>query len=222
LEAILDLGEAFIDLEQEDSTGDCPLIHYARNWGSGYKPEIFELLLDRGANVNARNSEGSTCLQVCLMSANNFRSQAQDSLILLIRNGASVYNVDIFDHSMTGLANGDTAGMEVYEYGENFIAKRTRLGSYHGDLWDAVLAQCGYSISELREDYPRSPRYTEEYTRQHFEKLWEGKEELCPYFNDPPIWYPHGTKSIIEEDDEELDEKVSETQEISGSEDEFL
>lgn len=58
------------------------------------------------------------------------------------------------------------------------------LGSYRGDLWDAVLHACGYIILEFMAAYPRTARYTQLYTRKDFEALWKGREQGCPYWDD--------------------------------------
>ena len=57
------------------------------------------------------------------------------------------------------------------------------------DLWDCVLAKCGYTISDFRRRsrravYLKHPRRWSEYTRRHFEELWAGCKHLCPYYND--------------------------------------
>ncbi|KAK0722619.1 hypothetical protein B0T26DRAFT_749992 [Lasiosphaeria miniovina] len=54
-----------------------------------------------------------------------------------------------------------------------------------GDLWDAVIAECGHDVLWYRKDSrPRKPKYRHGYTRQMFEEFWEGMEHLCPYYYD--------------------------------------
>ncbi|KAF6807991.1 ankyrin repeat protein [Colletotrichum sojae] len=63
------------------------------------------------------------------------------------------------------------------------------MGSYAQDIWDSVLAHCGY---QSEEEYARTHRrhavYTKScYTRAVFEELWEGMEHLCPYYKDEEL-----------------------------------
>ena len=53
-----------------------------------------------------------------------------------------------------------------------------------GDLWDLVLVDHGHKTVSLRKNGSRDARYQNRYTRDVFEKLWTGKEELCPYYWD--------------------------------------
>lgn len=71
------------------------------------------------------------------------------------------------------------------------------LGSYSGDLWDVALDTCGYSISNFRKGSPRKAFYTAKYSRRDFEKLWEGREDRCPYWDDEEWHSPedHGHKT---------------------------
>ncbi len=170
---MLDLGAPFIDLEQ---FGRTPLLLLADNFNSGYDPGRIELLLRRGSNIHARNKWGRTCLHICIQSAKFcYSSNEQASLILLIKKGA-----DINSHDNDGTSISETA----YSYSSR--DKHWNLGGYQGDLWDAVLSECGHDFAEMRKGFPRRPNYTKRYTRKDFERLWRGREEFCPYYDDPP------------------------------------
>ncbi|EWZ92493.1 hypothetical protein FOWG_05609 [Fusarium oxysporum f. sp. lycopersici MN25] len=96
-------------------------------------------------------------------------------LMLLVEHGADVYSVD-------------EDGYQTLHYAYNVTCEACYLlsPSAKGDLWDAALSRFGYSILETRKDYPRRARYTPNYTRKDFEKLWQGREHQCPYWDDRP------------------------------------
>jgi Ankyrin repeat len=198
LQLILDLGESFIDLEEKSKWGNSPLLLLAHNYSGGYDPERFALLLRRGSNIHARNSyTGDTCLHICIESARYCEYFKElESLILLVKNGADV-----------NACNYDGASVSEYAYWsseDDDEDNRWLIGGYRGDLWDAVLSECGYDITEMRKGFPRRPRYTKNYTREHFEGLWRGREEFCPYYHDPTVWDPEGV-----EDQESFEEHNS-------------
>lgn len=56
-----------------------------------------------------------------------------------------------------------------------------------GDIWDRVLAELGEDVSEFRQSFPRQARYTGKYTPRDFMRLWQGKEHLCPYYNNDDL-----------------------------------
>ncbi|RFN52458.1 hypothetical protein FIE12Z_3219 [Fusarium flagelliforme] len=68
--------------------------------------------------------------------------------------------------------------------------------SLWGDFWDTILDRLEFSILDVRIQWPRVARYRHGYTRGHFEALWQGREEHCPYWNDE-VWPQLAT----EEDD---------------------
>ncbi|KAK4198561.1 hypothetical protein QBC40DRAFT_153195, partial [Triangularia verruculosa] len=57
---------------------------------------------------------------------------------------------------------------------------------FRGDLWDLILADCGFDINDFRTDeWKWSPSFDDYfYTREHFKALWKGKEHRCPYYNE--------------------------------------
>lgn len=118
------------------------------------------------------DNNGFNCLHVFftnVLTPQNMRAW----LIYVIDQGADVYATDRFGRSVSQLAYSTTCWSRAWD-----------LGSYCGDIWDSVLDSCGYSISKFRKGYPRRAIYTGEYSRQDFERLWEGREDRCPYWDD--------------------------------------
>lgn len=70
----------------------------------------------------------------------------------------------------------------------------------------------------MRKGFPRSPWYTDKYTRKDFERLWRGREQFCPYYDDPPTWDPEGFEDGKEEEEEE--EAGGEEEEVESEEEE--
>ncbi|KAF7562663.1 hypothetical protein G7046_g1500 [Stylonectria norvegica] len=141
-------------------------------------------LVAAGADVNARTDDEyrSTCLHVLLHNLDptgwNNDKNMQDMLqcaIYLIQRGANVHALDGHGRSVSACAYLPDQGGFPWD-----------VGSYRGDLWDAALAACGYDLVEFRQHFPRIPQYSSYYQRSDFEKLWEGKEEQCPYWDDRP------------------------------------
>ncbi|ERF71232.1 hypothetical protein EPUS_08150 [Endocarpon pusillum Z07020] len=183
LQETLDLGAGFIDLEERDEIGRTLLLLLAYNRFEGCNPAKFDLLLRRGSNIHARDDEGKTCLHICIRLAECENVlEEQECLVLLVQNGADVNACDNNGHSISETA---------YTVSNHYYYDLD-LGGYRGDLWDSVLLQCGYDINEKRKGFPRRSEYVESYTRQDFESLWRGREELCPYYHDPPGWDPDG------------------------------
>lgn len=98
-------------------------------------------------------------------------------LLLLIRAGADV-----------SARRGDNISVSDLAYINRSVLHYGSSGSYTGDLWDSVLSELGYDLAEFRAGYPRRAEYNKVYTRNHFEMLWDGREEFCPYYDDPPVW----------------------------------
>ena len=200
----MDLGASFIDVKQPYE-GEYLLFKLATNYSNGYTPQKFELLLNRGLSIYDRDDQGETCLHVCLRCV-RFFSNEKESLILLVQKGADVHAVDYSGMSISDIAYNASYEDEGYD-----------LGGYRGDLWDAVLSECGHDISEMRKGYPRIPHYASRYTRECFEGLWLNREEFCPYYNDPPEWdsekslgSPQDSEESMSENDEDNEEVLSE------------
>ncbi|KAI0455022.1 hypothetical protein F5B21DRAFT_473465 [Xylaria acuta] len=134
-----------------------------------------ECLLNRGSRINETDSNGSTCLHLFFRSwiLPPWEENWLDALIYVVQRGADVYSADMFGTTVSQIA-----------YAERTCKDSRYLGSYRGDLWDAVLHACGYNILEFRTAFPRRARYTRLYTRKDFESLWNGREHLCPYWDD--------------------------------------
>ena len=204
----MNLGASFIDVKQPYQ-GEYLLFKLARNYSNGYTPQKFELLLNRGSSIYDRNGQGETCLHVCLHNATFCRfSNEKESLILLVRKGADVHAVDYSGTSISDVA-----------YNASYQDDRPDLGGYRGDLWDAVLSECGYNISEMRKGYPRIPHYTSRYTRECFEGLWLDREEFCPYYNDPPECGPEGSLGSLQDSEESISENDEDNKEVLSEND---
>ena len=153
---------------------------YCMCFGTGCDRDGVNALLDLGANINARDVSGRTCLHIFMGHLHGDVRVRKDYGVLecLIERGADV-NAQ------------DNSGTSVSRVAYTRLYRRCRdIGSYAGDLWDSFLQSCGYNIEEYRRDKCRKAKYTKRYTRTHFEMLWEGKEHLCPYWDDEP-WPPN-------------------------------
>ncbi|KAK3342067.1 hypothetical protein B0T25DRAFT_511599 [Lasiosphaeria hispida] len=137
--------------------------------------KTLSLFLDNGSSVQERDSHGATCLHILLCGYIKPPSEEDwhDSLKFLIRKGADVCAKDNDGRSVSHVAYSPTCWDQEMEP-----------WSYRGDLWDAVLDASGHDIWDFRRGYPRTARYTTNYTRRDFEALWKGREERCPYWND--------------------------------------
>ncbi|KAI0531906.1 ankyrin [Xylaria digitata] len=151
-----------------------PLLFMCENLGYGFTEERLSLLLRLGADIQARDSMGRSCLHICFQNL-RLRSAIQEfaAIRVLIQNGADIHARD---------ENGDTAYQAAYRG----IYSYYDVGSKAGDLWDCLLQDCGYDIRQFRKDHQRRAVYVEKYTREDFEKLWSGRESQCPYWDDTP------------------------------------
>jgi hypothetical protein len=188
----VDFGSYFINLETPDVSGVglTPLLQVCRGLGSGYRNDIIAFLLERGANVHAVNSYGESCLHIAIMGARGpYRLEEEfASLALLVQNGADVHLEDFLGRSVSMVAY-QRASKD--NWGREF-------GSYWADLWDSVLATCGYNVYDSRRDHPRTAIYTNDYPREIFMKLWEGRQHLCPYWDDDVLEYGNDTRGYQE------------------------
>ncbi|RTE84304.1 hypothetical protein BHE90_001093 [Fusarium euwallaceae] len=154
--------------------------HYA-TWGQAYLQRL-GFLLDQGYSLHLKWADGTNCLtqfflasqtQTYLESRRHVQGR-REILLFLVSRGADAYSTD-------------SKGRSVSDYAYNQVfctACNETYPPYLGDLWDSVLDECGYDISEFRKIHPRKPRYNDIYTRQIFEQLWQGREHRCPYWND--------------------------------------
>jgi hypothetical protein len=137
--------------------------------------EGLALLLDRGADIHARDWTGGTCLHACVHNTDIEMSKgglenARSGLIYLIRRGADVFALE-----------GRGISVSQKAYSRCFPGA----SSANGDLWDSVLADCSFDVEQFPRTYGRRRvAYRHGYTRESFEQLWKGQEHLCPYYYD--------------------------------------
>ncbi|KAF4340085.1 hypothetical protein FBEOM_5945 [Fusarium beomiforme] len=174
------------DLESSDLNGRTRLHQVCMAEArSTSKQKAVAMLAAAGSNLDARVAKswspddhqtlGFTCLHSLVYQANRTRDRDElEALVFLIRQGADVLAVDHHQHSVAMRACLPNDSDNQY----------SSKGSYRGDLWDAALTICGYDIRQHRDSYPRVPRYNRTYRRKDFERLWEGHEAACPYWND--------------------------------------
>jgi hypothetical protein len=157
------LGGAFIDVNLKDGWGDSLLNIAAQADFRGCDPRKVDFVLRRGAKIDSRNHSGQSCLHLLVGWARNPRTANEaEFLILVIRGGADIHAVDNYGNSVSEIA-----------YNLCYMP------GYAGELWDYALSECGYDILQ---DTPA----------QIFERLWHGRETLCPYYDDPPLWPQQG------------------------------
>ncbi len=152
------------------------------------------LLINRGADTAARDRCGRTCLHYCLGGVLRLPAMAvQAAWAYLIRHGADPFAVDDQMKSVTSYA--------YLDWGQN--------SSCTGDVWGAVLADLGVDVAKSRRRLGslRTPQYTDRYSRDDFEKLWEGKEHLCPYYDVEVRWCPFdGYPGSVSDDSSDSDD----------------
>ncbi|KAH9882577.1 hypothetical protein J1614_000813 [Plenodomus biglobosus] len=174
---VLDVGKCYINLNQRDSGGHTPLLWHARKLNSSHRAEKFAALLDRGADIHARDLSGRTCLHLAVYNAEfRYRPDIRDdarALVLLIERGADIFTLEY---------NGRSIFDDAYECDHFSWPRYSKLatGSYTADLWDHVLIRTGHE-ERSRPAEERIYHYTAEYTEDHFRLLWEGWEHLFPY-----------------------------------------
>ncbi|QGI80866.1 hypothetical protein CEK25_007595 [Fusarium fujikuroi] len=135
-----------------------------------------QILLKNGYDINSP-LDGKTCLHYLMTKEINpcldLILEFMDLLIFVIENGGDIWAVD-------------DAGYLAANYAYDITCEADFLfsPSLKGDLWDSALSYLGYDILRFRRYYPRKARYMPGYTRQDFEKLWQGREGDCPYWDD--------------------------------------
>ncbi|KAI2468980.1 ankyrin [Annulohypoxylon bovei var. microspora] len=163
--------------------------------------EIIRTIHDFGANVIAHDSKLRTCLHLCFVNLHYFviGQTTFEVIKLLIGRGADPRAVD---------KNGNTVSDYAFHPGIHIPNVDYELyGSYSGDLWDSALQSCGLDIAKFRtEDYPRKAQYTELYSRKDFERLWQGREHLCPYWEDSPWPQPRVYSADSSDSDMDLED----------------
>lgn len=172
-----------------------PLLHfYAQSpWvtASG-----FSLLLQHGADINAKSLTGQICLQHLFMCVNQSRPpfdtiQFLDACQYLVRRGTDIDAVD---------DQGISVSVEAYAPNSG-LRRKECMSSLGGDVWDRVLAGAGFDVAYFRTRHgiPRRARYHGQYSRRNFEAMWAGMTELCPYYHDVELPYHrfYSAKSLL-------------------------
>jgi hypothetical protein len=167
-----------------------------------YSVEGFSILLGRGSNVRAQDARGRTCLHLCLDNIENIPilkgrnpkaylevlEQIRQALVYLIQHGADVDAVDDIGRSVSELAYDRSYRETRWDSSRQPVSSWLSLGpgsGVRGDLWDVILTDCGYKIIDFRTKKWRwQPSFNEVYTKDVFIALWEGKEHLCPYYDE--------------------------------------
>ncbi|KAK4209206.1 hypothetical protein QBC37DRAFT_55942 [Rhypophila decipiens] len=125
--------------------GYTPLLSYCCGGSGNQGPTIegFTLLLNRGADISTRDSQGNSCLHLCLENVNSdaafwpsgaetagqYLERVRLSLGYLIQHGAEVHAI-----------NNDGLSVSDISYEDNV----------RGHLWDVVLADCGLDVTKFR------------------------------------------------------------------------
>ncbi|KAH9233556.1 hypothetical protein K456DRAFT_270507 [Colletotrichum gloeosporioides 23] len=132
-----------------------------------------QALLDHGVQIDARDDIGRTSLHYLVYQIRRAGWTSEDdrkSLICLIQNGADIHSRD-------------DAGSSIWDAAK----KNNKQGSYARDMWDFVLAYCGFhsEVEAFARETPRHAVYRQGwYSRADFEEIWKGIEHLCPYYGD--------------------------------------
>ncbi|SPO06532.1 uncharacterized protein DNG_09222 [Cephalotrichum gorgonifer] len=142
----------------------------------GRMRDFLALLRDGKASIRDHDEYGASLLHKWFTS--DAVRRYRDGLIYLIRNGA-----DVLAKNNDGISVSQAA-YRPYASGLWKTVKKDNIGGFSGDLWDCALASCGFDVPTFRRGFARRSDYTELYTREHFEILWEDREHLCPYYHD--------------------------------------
>lgn len=180
-----ELGNYFDDpISQYDSS---LLLAYCDNTYDPYDEETLREILDSGADINARDRSFNNCLHICFkrpfVSLREFK-RLYGSLIKPPGYAALKFLIEKGVHVRAINSSGKTVSDYAYSPPLDY---RRDFGSCSGDVWDSALHSCGYDIAEFRtEGHTRKAHYTNRYKREDFERLWQGREHFCPYWDDSP------------------------------------
>ncbi|KAM0800743.1 hypothetical protein BDR22DRAFT_231901 [Usnea florida] len=231
VKALIDIGAPFISL---DSTGDgnteatIPLqllahCHRDRNGENCQIPDKIALLLSRGANVEAKNHRGQTCLHV--VCSDHFArgewpcsqwkeaqerrhlSESIDILISMISAGADVCAIDDHGRSVSEVA---------FDHGQEVA-------------WTKALKYCGIGISDVfarpSVNPARSTALSSPYNRRPMSVT--SKLSLAEYLKRRnscarvrPMWTPVREISSSEDDDSEDEDHEDDENEYGDWDDE--
>ncbi|KAK4184267.1 hypothetical protein QBC35DRAFT_441782 [Podospora australis] len=201
-----------------------PLLAYcgAGVGDSGFSVDGVSLLLSRGSNISARDDRGRTCLHLCLQNIRFGRErpprctyymlthlqEVKNTLAYLVQHGADVHAIDNW---------GKMASETAYAPYQGTVDRRFGPGQgVRGDIWDLVLADCGFDIPDFRtEEWQWKPSFNCVYTKEVFKALWQGREHLCPYYKEAMSYDSEVDEHNIWEQDEDCEFPDSETDEDS-------
>ncbi|KAH7031571.1 ankyrin repeat-containing domain protein [Microdochium trichocladiopsis] len=149
------------------------------------EPHAIAELIRLGANVHARDQEARTALH---HACRNARFTIWGSKR---RGTAYLETIELFLKANVDMYSRDCEGFTAADLAYHWCANDWRTewhGGSPGDIFDAALARCGFDIERFRRTsgQARKARYTDDYQRRDFERLWTGFEHLCPYWNDEP------------------------------------
>ena len=125
---MIDNETVWFDMEQDLGRGRTPLL-VASISGGHIEPSTIRLLLQRGANVAARDHDGYTCLHLAFKGYCT-RERLEESLSLLVEAGADIHAVDKDNRS-------------VSEYAYRLV---------HWNIWEDMLRDCGKDINQVRAE----------------------------------------------------------------------
>ncbi|KAH7197902.1 uncharacterized protein B0J16DRAFT_329304 [Fusarium flagelliforme] len=144
--------------------------------GLNIDKKILERHVEMGAVINGRAPGGESCLHLVLEFVGS-TFVCFERLLFLLQSGADPHAKD-------------NQGRSVSDVAYNQLGLRDEIEGSYGDIWDAALHISGWNIVLFRrQNRRRKPRYDSFYTREDFEKLWKGRENECPYWDDKP-WPP--------------------------------
>ena len=154
-------------------------------------------LLEIGFDILDVDDFGNTCLHLFFLMCTDV-PRALDwatSLVYLVSQGADVQAVN---------SSGQTISDIAYQRHCNTYPSNLDVSFMRGDLWDLVLVASGHDLADFRSFFPRTASYGKNYTREHFERLWKGREEQCPYWDDLD-WPPRDHNGSDSDSDSDID-----------------
>lgn len=144
-----------------------------------------KLLLQRGASVHDRDRFGNTCLHRYLERPGNGicdadASTVKDAFTYLIQQGA-----DVLAQNHNGVSVSDVAYTTE-------CTDTTLLTKFREELWDCVLANCGYDLAEFRRCRGRRfYNHPLEFMKGCVVNVWAGCDHLRPDYDNKtsPIYF---------------------------------
>lgn len=216
MELFLNHAGPFADVNNSstDPMGQSPFLAYCSD--TQWTIEGFQMLMRRGANIQARDARGKTSLHLCIYEGDfvndSMTPRAKfDALVYLVQCGADVDAVDDSGVSVSQTAYESDARQGYYAIPPRYagltefvrdidavdsfdVSVAQIIGDRHrqsnsqvGDIWDAVLAECGHDVAKYHSRHPRVARYTKHYTPADFRSIWQGNEERCPYYDEDEL-----------------------------------